>query len=323
MDGKLGCAQAHRSSSDTPGSELSVLADETQTKVDFPLRKLVGSLQWAQTCCRPDLTQSTNALARATHKPTHKGTVAAAKRVLRCVRGTLDVGLLYPPEEEQSFEKLYKALSEHPENKGTTQILDDWSTVQSFADASFASTAELKSVSGSMVYYRGCPVSWKSSVQTVMTSSTFESEWVAQSDLLLLSRETNALVRFLNGKSEIEMRPEEMGPLWCDSRSAIISARKELLSDVARKSRHVAIRLAGVRDEAKRLAFVPTDMQRADGLTKGSPNPNVYQMLFEAPRGKFNTEGEAATDCQAYAVAPLRVRGLSRATCVHAHLAFL
>lgn len=271
-------------SSDTPGFDIHMLYNEKEAKCEFPIRKLVGSLQWASVCCRLDLTQSVNALSRVAHKPTHKGVIAAAKRVLRYIKGTLSLGIHYSPEEEKRFGTVYKDLRHHTENEGKTNILDEgFHPVQSFADASFASTVEFKSVSGAMVFYKGTPVIWRSSVQTLAAGSTFESEWVAQSDLLLISREANALERFLRGCSELEMEPTKMGPLWCDSRSAVLTARKSNISDVARRSRHVAIRLSALMAEKGRIAFCPTNLMRADGLTKGTAKRHVYDMLFRSP----------------------------------------
>lgn len=280
--------------SDTPGFEAHRLHDENQQKVEFPLRQLVGSLQWAQASCRPDLTQCTNALARVVHKPAHIYTVACAKRVLRYVKKTLTEGISYSPEEELKFEELYRDLSRHPENeRNEMKFPNEWPRVHSFADASFASTVEFKSVSGMAVYYRGCPIAWKSSVQTVASGSTYECEWIAQADMLLMSREAHSLDRFMRGKSEVEMSPAEMGPLWCDSRSVLIAAKKENLGDIGRKSRHMAIRMNAVREHAERLAFVPTNLQRADGLTKGSQNPHVYELIFRAQEKKKHGSAKA------------------------------
>jgi len=298
---------------DTPAFDSHTLYDDKQDKTDFPLRKLVGSLQWAQVCARPDLTQSVNTLARVTHLPTTKATVAAAKCVLRYVRGSLDTGIGYSFDEEQNFEKLYSALSQHPENAGKTTKLDEpFHAVQSFADASFASTVEMKSVTGAIVFYRGCPVSWRSSVQTLMSGSTSDCEWIAQSDCLLMSKEANSLHRFLIGKNEMEEKPELFGPLWCDNRSCVIGMRKEHLSDVPRKSRHMAIRMAVLRQEQQRILFTPTTMQRSDGLTKGSPNPDVYSMLFSTKSmQKWEpNQAQPVADCEAYAVTPVaRISG--------------
>jgi hypothetical protein len=219
------------------------------------------------------------------------------------VKKTLTQGISYSPQEEEDFQKFYQRVAAHPENQDS-DALNEWHPVQSFSDASFASTIEFKSVSGTCVFYRGCPVAWKSSVQTLSPRSTFECEWVAMSDLLLTSSETCALSRFVRGKSELEANPKSMGPLWCGNRAAVISAKKPLLSDVARKSRHMAIRLCAVRDERARICFCPTDLQRADGLTKGSLNPEAYEMLFKAPassKSKWDEEPEPMS-CLAFAL---------------------
>ena len=120
------------------------------------------------------------------------------------------------------------------------------------------------------------------------------------------------------------MRPDEMGPLWCDSRSAIISARKEQVADISRKSRHMAIRLSKVRDERERLAFCPTNLQRADGLTKGSPSASVYDLLFTVEGAKWKQKekeddnAKPVPDLEAYAVS---VDSGARVRLIGCHLA--
>ena len=83
-------------------------------------------------------------------------------------------------------------------------------------------------------------------------------------------------MEFLIGKDVSE------GPLLCDNRSAVLAGRKgpEGTMELTRSTRHVAIKHAKVLENAKRLFFVPTDEQRADGLTKSS-NPHAMKLIFE------------------------------------------
>ena len=53
--------------------------------------------------------------------------------------------------------------------------------------------------------------------------------------------------------------------LWVDNTSAISTAQD---TDYKPKSRHYALRWHRVRDEGKNIFFVPTTLQKADGLTK-------------------------------------------------------
>ena len=59
--------------------------------------------------------------------------------------------------------------------------------------------------------------------------------------------------------------PKKQMLLWVGNESAIKSASNE---EVGQKNRHFALRHHMVRDENERLRFCPTELQRADGLTK-------------------------------------------------------
>ena len=53
--------------------------------------------------------------------------------------------------------------------------------------------------------------------------------------------------------------------LWVDNQSAIATAKD---SDFKPKSRHYALRYLRVRGYARRIVFCPTNLMRADALTK-------------------------------------------------------
>ena len=116
---------------------------------------------------------------------------------------------------------------------------------------------------------------WKSKVQTVFTNSTTASEWVALSDAIELEQSAYELHQFLVGK------PVPKGGLHCDNRSAVVSARKgpDGIAEIGKRTRHVALRFSAVLPECRRLWFVPTDFQKADGLTK-STNAQALRNLL-------------------------------------------
>ena len=105
--------------------------------------------------------------------------------------------------------------------------------VTTFSDASFASTIRLESTTGSIVYVYGCPISWKHQVQKVRAKSTCDSEFIAQSDVLVISEGVHSLLEFLQtGNNKYESNPDVMGPLLCDNRSAVINIKKDSLYEI-------------------------------------------------------------------------------------------
>ena len=240
--------------------ESTLYAEETAKVSNFPFRELIGSLQWAATIARPDITQPVNVLARLVNRPTNTAMVNAGKKILKYLITTLDEGLYYSPESEENFQKTYEGLL-----KGGERLPD----ANLFTDASFASDwLTMKSITGAVLYYRSVAVMWKSSRQTIRTYSTCESEYVAASDGLILASGCGFL-DFLG--------PTPPFKLWVDNKSAIVVAQ----SDQTRpKSRHYALRYLRVRDASDQIEFVPTDLQKADSLTKTNCTIAQRRLLF-------------------------------------------
>jgi hypothetical protein len=243
----------------------------------FPYKACVGALQWLSTVARPDLSHSTNMLARASANPVTNAMAKACRLVMRYVAGTKEVGLEYSPESEREFHEKFSKLAEHADNE-KVKLEQARAPVHTFTDASFGVTyREMRSISGVVIYMHGTPVAWKSKVQSVFASSTTESEWVAMADGIAIGEGVQVLKEFLVGSE----KPLEKGPLWCDNRSAVICGRKGPANtdEIPKRTRHVALRFAKVLTEFERLWFCPTMDQRADGLTK-SGNPFALRHIF-------------------------------------------
>ena len=94
-------------------------------------------------------------------------------------------------------------------------------------------------------------------------------------DALVVTEMLLELHQFLVGK------PMSKGGLHCDNRSAVISGRKgpDGVAEIGKRTRHVALRFSAVLPECRRLWFVPTEWQKADGLTK-STNAKALRNLL-------------------------------------------
>jgi hypothetical protein len=190
----------------------------------------------------------------------------------------------YSPEKEKEFNQNFKKLKQHADNEN--QNLDQLdSEVYTFSDASFGVCYKsLRSISGVAIFLRGTIVAWKSSRQSLFTGSTSESEYVALSDAIQLEQGCHALSRFLLGNSEM-LDGNPVGPLWCDNRSAVLTARQGVsnVDAIAKKSRHIALRFSRVLTQSERIWFTPTTMQLSDGLTK-SKCREALMNLFNSHR---------------------------------------
>ena len=254
----------------SPGFDEASLLEE-KNEVQFPYRELVGCLQWAATVARPDVSQPVSALSRYSGKMVTKARVTAAKKVLRYLKGTAEDGLFYSPDSEKEFQKTYGDLLVANEGESAPEGVTKFNL---FSDASFANCAvTFKSTSGSILYYKSVPIIWKCSRQTVRAYSTSEAEYIAASDALVLTQG----VGFADFFSPVEGDGLEECPLWVDNQSAIQVAKA---ADVKPRSRHYALRYLRVRDSARRLQFCPTNLMKADGLTKVECSKEQRRLLL-------------------------------------------
>jgi len=60
----------------------------------MPYASVVGSLTYAMVCTRPDLSQAVSMISRYMYDPS-RGHWEAVKWVLRYIKGTMDVGLVF------------------------------------------------------------------------------------------------------------------------------------------------------------------------------------------------------------------------------------
>ena len=278
-----------------PGFPEKNLYNSKAKKSDFPFKAAVGALQWLATTARPDIAHSTNMLARAGAQPVTTSMEMCAKLVFRYLIGTREIGLQYSPKMEEEFNKVYGELAELEDNKNMPADQTK-EPVHLFTDASFGvAYKSLRSITGVTVYLHGMPIAWKTKVQTIHTSSTTESEWVALADGIEFSQSVYGLQKFLVGRPELE---DKRGPIWQDNRPAVINARRGPagLDEIPKKTRHIALRYARVLEYANRIWFVPTDKQLADGLTKSIHRNPLLQIFTRKPEQMPIDENEDADE---------------------------
>ena len=120
---------------------------------NIPYASVVGSLMYAQTCTRPDISFAVGMLGRYQSNPSLEHW-KAAKKVLRYLQGTKNHMLTYKK-------------SDHLEMTGYT-------------DSDFVGCVDTrKSTFGYVYLLAGGAISWKSAKQSVIAASTMEAEFVA------------------------------------------------------------------------------------------------------------------------------------------------
>lgn len=198
---------------------------------------LIGGLLYLASCTRPDISFAVGKLARYGAAPTvmHR---AAAKTVLRYLKGTMNWGLQYSTR----------------------------SPLLGYSDADYAGDVDTRrSTTGYAFVMNGGAISWQSKVQPTVATSTTEAEYIAAAQA---SREAIWLKLLLKDLLKTD-RPVRM---LCDNQSAL-----KLIENPAgtARSKHIDVAHHFVRDRAAlgdlQLEYVSTDDMVADGHTKALP----------------------------------------------------
>jgi len=169
----------------------------------------------------------------------------AVKNILKYLRRTKDVFLVYGGEEEL--------------------------VVTGYTDASFQTDKDdSKSQSGFVFKVNGGAVSWKSSKQETVADSTTEAEYIAASEA---AKEGVWIRKFL---IELGVFPNASSPLdlYCDNSGAIAQAKEPRNHQ---KSKHVMRRFHLIREFINRseikICKIHMDLNISDPLTKPLPQP--------------------------------------------------
>jgi hypothetical protein len=203
-------------------------------------KSLAGALQYL-TFTRPDIAYAVQQVCLHMHDP-HAPHLAALKRILRYVRGTVHLGLLIRP----------CALS----------------NMVVYSDADWAGCPDTrKSTSGYAVYLGDNLVSWSSKRQAAVSRSSAEAEYRAVANAVA----EIAWLRQLLLELHIPLRRTAL--VYCDNISAIYMSSNPVQHQ---RTKHIEIDLHFVRERVAtgdvRVLHVPTTSQYADIFTKGLPS---------------------------------------------------
>ena len=230
---------------------------DDQTVIDEPgYRAIVGSLIYAMTCTRPDLSWIVSKLSQHLSRPT-EGDWTLLKQVMRYLKGTSDF--------KMNFSKTNSDLR-----------------LVGYSDADWASSVEdRRSTTG---YYfqlnvEGPAISWKSRKQQTVALSTCEAEYMAlcetSQEALYLQRELSDLCGYVD---------DSPTPIYGDNQGSLDLVRNPVKHN---KSKHIDIKYHFIRDlyttNKIDLSHVRSDDNIADIMTKPLPKckyDKFYVSLF-------------------------------------------
>lgn len=228
-----------RLSSSHKGEELSS-EDKSQYRI------IVGSLLYLACWTRPDIAFAVSELSRFVSDP---GSVhmQAAKRVLRYLKGTKDLGLKFTRPSDGSLNRLW-----------------------GYVDSDWAGCVDTrKSTTGYVLMLNGAVIAWKSKRQNVVALSSAEAEFMAASSLV---QEVIYIRKLLTNLGFPQGSATEIGE---DNRTCI--AWSEGSVGGSDRAKHIDLRVhfvhAAVQDKTISLYNIKSEHNVADILTKALPEP--------------------------------------------------
>ncbi len=215
-------------------------------------REIVGSLIYAMSATKPDLSYVVTKLSQKMSAPSTQD-LSVAKGVLRYLKGTVDYALVFRKAKENVC-------------------------LQSYCDSDWASShSDRKSISG-YVYQLNKDssfISWKSKKQNVVALSSCEAEYIALSTCVqeaLYLRKLLVCMYCRNVESSVTV--------GVDNQGSIALAKNPVHHQ---RSKHIDVRYHFIRDVVSdgvvKLYYVPTNENIADVLTKPVSGRKIVNLL--------------------------------------------
>ena len=201
-------------------------------------QRAIGSLTYAATCTRPDISAAVSALSQFMSNPSETHWTGI-KRILRYLRGTTSYGLVYDGK--------------------------DCGELYGFSDADWAGDVNTRrSTSGYVFRFGNSSITWCSRRQQTVAKSSTEAEYVS------LSSATQELIWLRRLLSGLGISFDTPTTVYEDNQGAIDIAKNPKHHD---RTKHIDICHHFVRERValNEVAVVhcPTENMTADILTKG------------------------------------------------------
>jgi len=197
-------------------------------------QELLGALLYLANGTRPDIAFAVGRLSRYAAAPTAEH-LAAAKTVLRYIKGSTHLGLKYAAPGE----------------------------LVGYSDADFAADVDSRrSTTGYVFIYNGAAISWVSKIQPTVAASTIEAEYVAGA---MAAKEAIWLRRLLGSLTGTTKAVQ----MKCDNQGALALMHNAVSSS---RTKHIDISHHFIRENVSEkqiiMEHVPTGKMTADALTK-------------------------------------------------------
>jgi hypothetical protein len=242
---------------------LQAYGDSTPHDADLSYRAVIGKLNYLEKSTRPDIAYAVHQCARYTSDPKVEHT-KAVKAIGRYLAGTIDKGVQFQPTA---------------------------AGLECFVDANFAGnwvkpTAEddpfkARSRTGYVIKFAGCLLLWASKLQTEISLSSTESEYIALSQALREVIPLIALIKELklNNFDIKSEQPMVLCKVFEDNNGALEMAKTPKLRP---RTKHINVKYHHFREAVHcgdiTIHKVNTTEQQADIFTKPLPQ-SIFKYL--------------------------------------------
>ena len=188
--------------------------------------------------------------------------MGVTKRVLKYIRGTADLGILYS-------------------KSGGVKL-------SGYADSDWAgSVDDMKSTSGYVFTIGSGAICWNAKKQEVVAQSTAEAEYIS---LAAAANQAIWLNKLLADLGQGQSSPTE---LYCDNKSAIAIAQNLVQHG---RTKHINVKCHSIREAEKnllvKLHYCPTEIQLVDIMTKALPKARLEFLRMKLGLSKANLKEE-------------------------------
>jgi hypothetical protein len=160
---------------------------------DWHYRSIIGKLNFLEKSTRPDLAYSVHQCARFSSDP-KASHAQAIKQIGRYLMANRDKGIILQPNANMGLEDWVDA-----------DFCGSWDREYAIEDPTTA-----RSRSGYVIRYCGCPITWRSKLQTEVALSTTEAEYVALSQSL---REVIPIMNLLQEPKDKHINVHHVKPI--------------------------------------------------------------------------------------------------------------
>jgi len=182
--------------------------EEEQFMSHVPYSSAIGSIMYNMVCTRPDISHAVSVVSR---DMANSGKVhwQAVKWILRYLRGTTDIGLVY--------------------DKGSGVN----SHVIGYVDSDYAGDLDKRrSLTGFVFTFSECAISWKATSQSTVALPTTEAEYMVAAEAVKEAIWLRGLV------SDLGLQQDET-VVFCDSQSAIHLTKNQMYHE---RTKHIDVR---------------------------------------------------------------------------------